>query len=54
MVAHYIATQSLLNLCEGSERAAGAWVGIRFSDQAIINLAEARDEAAAAAEKDGG
>ena len=29
-VAHYIATQSLLELCEGSERAPGARVGMRW------------------------
>ena len=30
MAAHYIATRSLLDLCEGSERAPGAQVGIRW------------------------
>ena len=31
-VAHYIATQSLLDLCEGSERAPGAQVGMRWQE----------------------
>ena len=49
-VAQYISVISLLYLCEGSERAPGARVGIRWWDQEDINLAGAREEAAAEAE----
>ena len=54
MVAHYIATRSLLDLCEGSERAPGAQVGMRWWEQVGINLVGARKGAAVAAEKYGG
>ena len=50
----YIATRSLLDLREGSERAPGAWVGMRWWEQAGINITGAREAAAVAAEKDGG
>ena len=53
-VAQYIATQSLLYLCEGSERAPGARVGMRWLEQAKIDLAEAREASAAAEEGEGG
>ena len=55
-VAPYINTQSLLELCEGSERAPGAQGGLRWWEQAGINLTGAREAAAAAAEaeEDGG
>ena len=51
----YIATLFLLHLCEGTERAPGAWVGMRWWEQAEINLAGAREatEAATEAEEDG-
>ena len=51
-VAQYIATRSMLDLCEGSEKASGARVGIRWWDQAGINLAGAREAAAAVAESE--
>ena len=53
-VAQYIATQSLLDLCEGSERAPGARVGMWWWEQATIDLAGAREVAAATAKGDGG
>ena len=53
-VAQYIATQSLLDLCEGSEWALGARVGMRWWEQARIDLAGAREVTAAATEGDGG
>ena len=49
-VAQYIATQSLLDLFEGSERAPGAWVGMQWWDQEGINMAGAREATASAAE----
>ena len=53
-VAQYIATRSLLDLCEGSEWEPGAWMGMWWWDQAGINLVGAREAAAAVVEKDGG
>ena len=53
-VAQYIATRSLLDLCEGSERALGARVGMWWLEDVVINLARAREAAAAMAEGDGG
>ena len=53
-VAHYIDTQSLLELCEGSERATGSRVGMRWWEQAGLDLVGAQEAAAAAAEGDGG
>ena len=52
-VAQYITTRSLLDLCEGSERALGARVGMRWWEQAGFNLVGAREAAEAAAERDG-
>ena len=49
-VAQYIATRSLLDLFEGSERAPGAWVGMQWWDQVVINMAGARETVVAAAE----
>ena len=54
MVVQYIATRSLLDLCEGSERAPGERAGMRWWDQAGINLEGEREASAAVAEKDGG
>ena len=42
MVAQYIATQSLLDLCEVSERAPGAQVGMWWWEKVGINLAGKR------------
>ena len=55
-VAQYIATRSMLDLCEGSERDRGERVGMRWWEQAGIYLAGAREAAAATAtaEGDGG
>ena len=46
-VAQYIATKSLLDLCEGSERAPGERLGIQWRDKAGINLAGERESATA-------
>ena len=54
MVAQYIATRSLLDLCEGLGRAPGARVGMRWREQAGLNIAGAREVAEVAAERDGG
>ena len=54
MVAQYIATQSLLDLWEGSERAPGARAGIKCWEQAGINLSGAREAAGAVAEEEEG
>ena len=54
MVAHYIATRSLLDLCEGSESALGVQVGMRWWDQVGINLAGSKEAAVEAAEMIGG
>ena len=51
MVTQYIATRSLLDLCEWSERSMGGWVGVWWWDQVGINMSGARE---AAAEEDGG
>ena len=40
--AQYITTQSLLDLCEGSERALGVRVGMWWWEQVVIGLAGAR------------
>ena len=53
-VAQYIATQSLLDLCEGLESAPGAQVGMRWWEQAVLYLAGAREAAAVAVEGGGG
>ena len=53
-VAQYIATRSLLDLREGLERAPGALVGMRWWEQVGIDLAGAREAAAAAKEGDEG
>ena len=49
-VAQYIATRSLLDLCEAAERKQGARVGMWWWEQAGIDLAGARETAVAAAE----
>ena len=43
MVAQYIATRSLLELCEGLERAPWAQVGLRWCEHVVIDLAGARE-----------
>ena len=53
-VAQYISTQSLLDLCEGSDRDPRARVGMQCWEQAIIDLAGAQEAAVAAAEEEGG
>ena len=52
MVAQYIATRSILNLCEAEERNQGACVGMRWQEQAVINTEGAMETATAAAEED--
>ena len=54
MVAQYIATQSLLELCEGSERAPGARVRMQWWEQEGIHLVGAWEAAAMVAEEEGG
>ena len=49
-VAHYIATRSLLNLYEGSERAPGLQLGMQRWEQVVIDLEGEREVAAAMAE----
>ena len=49
-VAQYIATLSLIDLCEGLERYPGVKVGIWWWEQTGINMKWAREEVAAAAE----
>ena len=53
-VAWYIATRSLLDLCEGSERAPGMQVGMCWWEHTRINLMRAREAVAAAAGRYGG
>ena len=53
-VTQYIATRSLLDLCEVSEWAPGALVGMRWWEQAGINMEGARESAEAAAGRGGG
>ena len=52
--AQYIATQSLLDLCEGSDRSPGAQVGMRWWEHEDIDLAGAWEVAAEVAEEEGG
>ena len=37
-VALYIVTQSLLDLCDGTERTLGAWVWMQWWEQAGVDL----------------
>ena len=53
-VTEYIAARLLLDLCEGSERATWAHMGMRWWEQTGINLAGAREASAVATDKDGG
>ena len=53
-VAQYIVMESLLDLCEGSERAPGARVGMCFWEQGVIYLAGAQEAAVVVAEEEGG
>ena len=53
-VAHYIATRSLVDLSEGTERAPRARVGMRWWEQVGIELAGAREVEAATVEGEGG
>ena len=50
-VAQYIATLSLLDLCEESESAPGKRVWMPWWEKAVINLTRGREAAAAAAAK---
>ena len=52
-VAQFIATQMLLYLCEETERTPGVWVGMRWWEQAGLDMTGARDTAEEAAEVDG-
>ena len=54
VVAQYIETRSLLELCEVEERKQGERVGIRWWEQAVIDLLGVREtEVEADADKDG-
>ena len=44
-VLQSIATQSILDLCEETERTPGVWVGMPWWEQAGIDLAGARERA---------
>ena len=46
-VSQYIGTRSLLDLCQESERSPGMRVGMRWWEQAGINLSGVREAAAA-------
>ena len=56
MVAQYIPTQSLLDLCGGSERAMKEHIGVCWREQGGINIAGAREgkETAEATEEERG
>ena len=53
IVTQFIATWSLMVLCEETERTTGARVGMRWWDHAGLYLVGARDSALAAAEMNG-
>ena len=53
-VAHYIATRSLLYLCEGLERAPRTQVGMQWIEQVGIDLTVLLEAAAAAKKGDEG
>ena len=52
-VTQYIATRSLLYLCEGLERAPGEQVGMWWWEQERLDLAGAREAEEAVAEEEG-
>ena len=52
-VTQFIDTQSLLDLCEETERTPGAQVVVRWWEQAGLDLKGSRGETAAAEEADG-
>ena len=52
--AQYISARSLLDLCEATEKTPGAWVWMRWWEQADIDSAGARKTATAEAEADEG
>ena len=52
-VAQYIMTRPILELCKGTERKQGAWVGMRCWEWAGLDLEGAMEMAAAAEEEDG-
>ena len=54
MVAQYIVTRSLLDLCEESERDPGARFGMQWWGQAIIDLTGVQEAEAAVAEEEEG
>ena len=56
MVAQYIPTRSLLELCGGSERALGEQMGVQWWEQVGINISGARvvKATAAASEEEAG
>ena len=53
MVAQYIATRSFLDLCELAVRKKEAWMGMRWWEQAGIELTEERFTAAVEVDEDG-
>ena len=53
-VAQYIATRSLIDLCEGSERSPKARFRMQWWEQAGVDLAGAMEAAAAVSEEEGG
>ena len=53
MVTQYIATRSLLDLCEGSERAPGAQVSMRWWEQEVIYMAGVQEAESAVEEYEG-
>ena len=50
MVAQYIVTRQILDLCEAAETKQGARVGIRWWEQMVLDMERARDMAATTTE----
>ena len=46
MVAQYIVTRPILDLCERSDRRPGAWVSRRWWEQDILDLEGTKERAA--------
>ena len=53
LVAQYIATQYLLDLCKAAERNQGEQVGIRWWEQVLIDLTGASETAAVTVDEGG-
>ena len=51
--AQYIETRQILDLCEAAERKWGEQVGLQWWEHAVLDLAGAKETAAAEADEDG-